>query len=281
MARLVLDEAAMALAVKQLSGRPIFSTPSGGLLEPKIIDIIEEKPNPTGWQPLNELSRLLLFGTEPCRDIVFHSDKFMNTQDRRRTIKAMTIPICTLMDIVCDLLSLLNSQEARRERESWPPGDISTYKDLSRRLKKRHMRGPVREFRNKLGAHADEAALQSRIPLPSSADILAAYGDSLVLLVLSTNYPSDFFSWIRPGSDSPGPGLVSVQTMFSYPLCVEWHVDQHGCVQSVGSLTLAADPRHEIREYIFEGIEAYNQMVTESNCGLNQIVQIEHSPHSA
>jgi hypothetical protein len=280
MARLVLDEAAMALAVKQLPGQPIFSTPGGGLLEPRIIDIIEEKPNPTGWQPLNELSRLLLFGTEPCRDIVFHLDKFMNAQDRRRAIKAMTIPICTLMDIVGDLLSLLNSQEARRERERWLPGDIATYRDLSRRLRKRHMRGPVREFRNKLGAHVDETVIQSRIPLPSSADILSAYGDSLVLLVLSTNYPSDFFGWIRPGCGSPGPGLASVQTMFSYPLCVEWHVDHNGCVHSVGPLTLAADPRHEIRKYIFEGIKAYNRMADESNCGLRQIIQIEHSPHS-
>lgn len=117
MARLVLDEAAMALAVKQLSGQPIFSAPAGGLLEPRIIDILEEKPNPNGWQPLNEHSRLLILGTEPCRDIVFHSERFLNDQDRRRTIKAMTIPICTLMDIVGKLLSLLNSQEARRERK--------------------------------------------------------------------------------------------------------------------------------------------------------------------
>jgi hypothetical protein len=280
MARLVLDEAAMALAVKQLSGRPIFSAPGGGLLEPRIIDIIEEKPNPDGWQPLDEHSRLLLFGTEPCRDIVFHSEKFLNHQERRRTIKAMTIPVCTLMDIVDKLLSLLNSQEARRERESWPPGDNATYKNLSRRLRKRHMRGPVRVFRNKLGAHVDEAALLERIPLPSSADLLQAYGDSLLLLLLSTNYPSTFFSWIRPGSDSPGQGLTSVQTMFSYPLCVEWHVDNDGCVKSVGTLTLAADPRHEIRQYIFEGIQAYNQMVDQSNCGLRQIVQIEDSQHS-
>jgi hypothetical protein len=280
MARLILDEAAMALAVKQLSGRPIFSAPGGGLLEPRIIDIIEEKPNPNGWQPLDEHSRLLLFGTEPCRDIVFHSEKFLNDHERRRTIKAMTIPVCTLMDIVDKLLSLLNSQEARRERESWPPDDNASYKDLSRRLRKRHMRGPVRVFRNKLGAHVDEAALLERIPLPSSADLLQAYGDSLLLLLLSTNYPSTFFSWIRPGSDSPGPGLTSVQTMFSYPLCVEWHVDNDGCVKSVGTLTLAADPRHEIRQYIYEGIQAYNQMVDQSNCGLHQIVQIGDSAHS-
>jgi hypothetical protein len=62
MARLVLDEEAMTLAVQQIAGRPVLGAPGGVLLEPRIIDLIEEKPNPTGWQPLNDHSRLLLEG---------------------------------------------------------------------------------------------------------------------------------------------------------------------------------------------------------------------------
>ena len=278
MARLVLDEEAMALAVQQIAGRPVFGAPGGGLLEPRIIDLIEEKPNPTGWQPLNDHSRLLLFATEPCRDVIFHSGKFSNDHDRRRTMKAMTVPICTLMDVVHELLSLLNSEEARQERNTWPPADQATYLSLSRRLKKNHMRGPVRVFRNKLSAHLDGTVLQEAIPFPSPADLLGAFGDCLVLLFLSMNYPSHFFSWIRPGSDSPGSGLTSVQTMFSYPLCVEWHVDNDGHVKSVGTLTLAADPRHEIRHYLREAIDAYNQMAAQSTCGLRQIGLTDQTP---
>jgi hypothetical protein len=280
MARLVLDEEAMALAVQQLHGRSVFSAPSGGLHEPRVIDLIEESPNPTGWQPLDSHSRLLLFATEPCRDVVFHSSKYSNDHERRRTMKAMTVPICTLMDIVHELLSFLNSQEARQERDAWSPADQATYLNLARRLRRKHMRGPVRVFRNKLSAHLDGTVLQERIPLPSPAELLEAYGDCLVILLLSTNYPSSFFSWIRPGSDCPGPGLISIQTMFSYPLCVEWHVDNDGRVKAVGTLVLAADPRHEIRQYFLESIVAYNQMAAQSDCGLNQIVQTERSVQS-
>lgn len=74
--------------------------------------------------------------------------------------KAMTVPICTLMEVVHERLSLLNSEEARQERNSWPPADQATYLNLGRRLKQDHMRGPVRMFRNKLGAHLAGTVLQ-------------------------------------------------------------------------------------------------------------------------
>jgi hypothetical protein len=73
-------------------------------------------------------------------------------------------------------------------------------------------------------------------------DVLAVVGDSLLLLLLGSNYPSHKFSWIRSVGSTPDGKFRIVETMFSYPVALRWVTDVDGRVVDVGRLLLAADP---------------------------------------
>jgi hypothetical protein len=214
-------------------------------------------------------TKLLVLASDVCRDIKIDADLFVTeARQRSRLAKRMAVPTCTLVETVVRLLRVGNDKASRHAREGWPDTDKKTYRDAGRRLKKRHLRGPVRRVRNKLGAHLDPDAIGDGDLVLRTDDLLAAIGDSLVVLMLAMNLPSPFFAWIRslgPSEDSTG---LIVETMFSYPVTVRWITDHEGHVKDVGSMHVAADPRHDIQRHVLIGTAAYNSMVKAAGSSL-------------
>jgi len=273
--KLIFDESAMELIAAKMEGRPIFMGPGGNLLSPGIVDLLGEEEASIRWQPGNERTRQLVLGGEACRDVLFYLDQFLDLKTRRRSINRLAVPICNLMDVVAKLIAELNDKESRQIRESsWPRQDRDTYKVLTKRLNKMRSRSPVRRVRNKLGAHLDSAAFIEGTPRLKPDDILMPLGESVVLLMLSMNYPSHWFCWIRPVGVLEDGKHYAVETMYSYPLCVRWITDLDGHVKDVESLVLAADPRHEVLSSIIEARSGYNSMVKVVNSELPLIYTI-------
>lgn len=187
----------------------------------------------------------------------------------------LAVPLCSLIDVIIKLLAALNYEQSRQIRDSsWTRQDRETYQILAKRLRKMRSNSPVRNVRNKLAAHLDAAAFVENTPRLKPDDILGPLGDCALLLMLSMNYPSHWFCWIRPIGVLEDGKHYAVETMYSYPLCVRWITDLDGHVKDVGPMMLAADPRHEIQEPIMETVASYNSMVKAVNSGLPLIYTI-------
>jgi len=270
--KLIFDEATMKLIAEKLPGRPIYAGPDGGLFEPGIVDILGEEELSGRWLPGNDRTRRLVLGVEACRDVLFYLTQFLEPRTRQRAMNRMAVPICSLIDVVVKLLVSTNNTQSHHIRESsWPRGDRDTYHTVARRLKRMQNRSPIRRVRNKLAAHLDTDAFEQRIPRLKPDDVLTPLGDCVVLLMLSTNYPSEWFRWIRPVGILEDGKHLAVETMYSYPLCVRWITDMEGHVKDIGSTVLAADPRHELRKQIMETVGCYNRMVKIVNSKLPTI----------
>jgi len=270
--KLIFDETAIKLIAEKLPGSPIYAGPDGGLFEPGIVDFLDEEEISDRWLPGNDRTRHLVLGVEACRDVLFYLTQFIEPKTRRRAMNRMAVPICSLIDVVVKLLADTNSEHLHHLRESsWPQGDCDTYHTVARRLKKKQHRSPIRRVRNKVAAHLDTDAFVDRIPRLKPDDVLAPLGDCVVLLMLSTNYPSEWFCWIRPVGILEDGKHLAVETMYSYPFCVRWITDMEGHVKDIVSTVLAADPRHELREQIMKTVGGYNCMVKIVNSKLPTI----------
>ncbi|HEX9023038.1 MAG TPA: hypothetical protein VF799_04275 [Geobacteraceae bacterium] len=260
---------------EKLPGHPIYAGPDGNLFAPGIVDILGDEGISDRWLPGNDHTRQLVLGTEACRDVLFYFNQFIDPKTRKRAMNRMAVPICSLMDIVVKLLAIMNNEQSRRVREStWPSADRDTYLAVARRLRKMKNYNSIRRVRNKLAAHLDTDVFVERTLRLKPDDVLAPLGDSVVLLMLSINYPSEWFCWIRPVGILEDRKHIVVETMYSYPLCVRWIADLEGHVKDFDSMMFAADPRHELREPIMEIVASYNHMVRAVNSELPPIYTI-------
>jgi len=272
---LIFDEDTIKLIAAKAQGHPVFTGPGGNLLTPGIVDLLSEEGASDRWQPGDDRTRLLVLGGEACRDVLFYMDHFLDPKTQRRSMNRLAVPLCSLMDVVSKLLAELNDEKSRQVRESsWPRKDCDTYQNLSKRLKKMRLSSSLRHVRNKLAAHLDAAIFAERAPCLKPDDILRPLGDCAVLLMLSMNYPSHWFSWIRPIGVLEDGNHYAVETMYSYPLCVRWITDMDGIVTDMGAMVLATDPRHEIHAQIIETLASYNKMVKAVNSGLPTIYMV-------
>lgn len=274
--KLIFDETAIKFISEKMKGQPIYMGPGGDLLKPGIVDLLGEDEVSDRWQPSNERTRQLVLGREACRDVLFYMDRFIDPVTRKHSMNRMSVPLCSLMDIVAKLIGELNDNKSIMIRkDTWPRQDCLTFQQVSKRLKKMRFDSPVRKVRNKLAAHLDGDVFVENVPKLKPDDVLLPLGDSLVLLTLSMNYPSDWFSWIRPiGILEDGKHCV-VETMYSYPICFQWITDLEGHVKDVRQAVLAADPRHEIQTQLMETVASYNIMVKAINSGLPLIKTTE------
>lgn len=270
--RLIFDDAAMNLMAEKLPGHPIYAAPDGNLFAPGIVDILGDEGISDRWLPGNDHTRHLVLGAEACRDVLFYFNQFIDPRTRKRAMNRMAVPICSLMDIVVKLLAITNNEQSRNVRESsWPSADRDTYLTVARRLRKMKNYHSIRRVRNKLAAHLDTDVFVERTLRLKPDDVLAPFGDCVVLLMLSINYPSEWFCWIRPVGILEDRKHVVVETMYSYPLCVRWIADLEGHVKDFDSMMFAADPRHELQEPIMETVASYNNMVRAVNSELPPI----------
>lgn len=273
--KLIFDEAAMENLIPKLSGHPIYAASGGGLFTPGIVDIHGEEEISDRWQPGNDLTRQLVLGAEACRDVLFYVNHFLDPKTRRRAMNRMAVPVCSMIDIVLQLLTVTNHEQSRNIRDySWPLQDRDTYQKVARRLRKNKNHRSLRRVRNKLAAHLDTDIFTEKTARLNSDDILAPLGDCLVLLMLSINYPSESFCWIRPIGLLEDKQHILVETMYSYPLCVRWIADLEGRVKDVDSMMIAADPRHELQEPIMETVATYNSLLNAVNSDLPPIYTI-------
>lgn len=272
--RLIFDDAAMNLMAEKLPGHPIYAGPDGDLYAPGIVDILGDEGISDRWLPANDHTKQLVLGMEACRDVLFYLNQFMDSRTRKRAMNRMAVPICTLMDIVVRLLAITNNEKSRTVRESWPSSDRDTYLTVARRLKKMKNYKSIRRVRNKLAAHLDTDVFVERTLQLKPDDVLAPLGDCVVLLMLSINYPSEWFCWIRPVGILEDRKHLAVETMYSYPLCVRWITDLEGHVKDFDSMIFAADPRHELQEPIMETVASYNNMVNAVKSDLPPIYTI-------
>lgn len=260
--KLIIDKPALELISKKLIGQPVYAGPDGGLLTLGIVDILSDEDASDQWQPGNKHTKQLVLGVEACRDVLFYLNQYLEPKTRKRAMIRMTVPICSLIDAVGKLFTLTDDPKSRHIRESsWPNSDFETYKKLAIRLKKIDRQTPIRRVRNKVAAHLDSDIFVKKIPSLKPDDILVPLGDCIILLMLSTNYPSEWFQWIRPIGILEDKKHLAVETMYSYPICVRWITDLEGHVKDVGSVVLAADPRHELQEQIIETVSSYNKMI--------------------
>jgi len=270
MPKLILDDTALRLFASKVAGQPIYSGSDGKFIAPGIIDVVDHDEAWERWQPGNEQARLLLLGGEACRELVFQAERFKEKTHRRRTVKSMTVPLCSLMEQINRLMSLLNDDESSKTRTMWSRHDQESYKNIGRRFRKQRLNGLVRTVRNKLGAHLDQDAIgEPRLQL-CIEDFLAALGDSLILFNLVTNH-RHAFSWIRWIGSSQEGNFHMVETLFEYPLCVQWITDNEGRVTDAGFLQLAEDPRWKIQEVVAQTISTYNTLVDASKAEVPQI----------
>lgn len=259
MPKLIIDEAAQKLAAKKLAGAPLYAGPGGELMDHGVVDLVDDGGE-HAWQPGGDRTRALALAVEACHDMVASATAVLNARSSRmRAIKAMVVPACNLMDAVHRLHGLLNDQACRDNRNTWPPNDRSTYREAARRLRRTHLRGPVRTARNKVGAHLDPDVYDQRVVL-SLDDLMAAFGDCLMVLLLALNHGSVCFSWVRSLGSLP-TGEPVVETMFSYPMVVRWVTDASGNVVDVfGFGRLAADPLNELQEHVVNAASMYNSL---------------------
>jgi hypothetical protein len=273
--KLIIDEPALELISEKLAGQPVYAGPDGDLLTPGIVNILSDEETSDQWQPGNERTKQLVLGVEACRDVLFYLDQYLEPKTRKRAMHRMTIPICSLIDVIKKLLAVTNDPQSRHIRESsWPSSDLETYTKLTRRLKKINGQTPIRRVRNQLSAHLDPDIFVKKAPSLKPDDILVPLGDCIVLLMLSINYPSEWFQWIRPIGILEDKKHLAVETMYSYPICVRWITDLEGHIKDVGSVVLAADPRHELQEQLIETVSSYNKMIEIGSDQLSPIYTI-------
>lgn len=272
--KLIIDEVALQLISKKLPGFPIYAGPDGDLLTPGIVDVLNEEIT-EHWQPSNQHTEQLVLGVAACRDILFYLDQFLEPKTRKRAMNRMAVPICSLIDVVGKLLSVNNNSRSLEVRNiSWPSSDHITYKKLSKRLKKMNANSPVRRVRNKLAAHLDSDIFAEKVPSLSTDDIFEPLGDCVILLMLSINYPTEFFQWIRPIGILEDRKHLAVETMHSYPICVRWITDLAGYVKDLESITLATDPCQELQTEIMNMVSIYNNMINVVNSKLPPIYTV-------
>lgn len=277
MAKLIIDEETLKLACSKLGGQPIYSGSDGKFISPGIVDLLAND-NRERWQPGDERSQLLVLGGEACRELIFQAERIKDKNSRNRVIKSMTVPLCSLMDQIHQLMTLLNDEESRTIRSEWPRHDRQTYKDIGRQFRKKRFNGPVRKVRNKLAAHLDSNVFTDQeIRHFSFEEFLKALGDSLILMNLIVNHPN-IFSWIRWMGSSEKEDFHIVETFFGYPICVRWVTDVEGKVIDVGLLQLADDPRFQIQEYVIQAIKVYNDLVDELGLSRSQVSKIWARP---
>lgn len=269
---LIIDNLAMEKIAKKLEGQPIYADKSGNLFKPGIIDILDEEIN-NKWQPLNENSKKLILSIEACKDIMFYFNELLEEKTRKRAMKRMSVPICSLIDLSRIIIALANkNKDAREHRDSsWPEKDKTIYKKLSKRINKMNSTTPIRKIRNKQAAHLDSDIFHENPIRFKYEDILEPLGDCIVILMLSTNYPSDFFHWIRCIGESKDKMYDIVETMYSYPLSVQLFLDKSGHVVDVNSVNLSSDPRHEVRDEIVNIIGFYNKIIKLTMSNLSEI----------
>lgn len=243
------------------TGLPITIGPDGEMLAPGIVDLLDADHTTSSWMPNDDRTGMLVLAAEACRDVTFFSERLIDSKNRRRAMRAVTVPVCKLMDVTALLVSRMNDKISRDYRAQWPNADQKTYHDVAKRLKKSRLQGPVRWVRNKIGAHLDSEAFTVGTEYLKLDDILGAFGDCVVLLTLSMNYPSSWFSWIRALGTSPDGQLHIVETMFEYPLCVRWLTNLDGQPIALSKAMLAEDPRHELQGQMIETANAYNEWV--------------------
>lgn len=262
MPELIIDESMLERIAGSFTGLPITMGPDGEMLAPGIVDLLEADHISSRWMPNDERTGMLVLAAEACRDVTFYSERLIDLKTRRRAMRGVTVPVCKLMDVTALLLSRMNDKPSRDTRAQWPNADQKTYHGVAKRLRKSHLHGPVRWVRNKIGAHLDPDAFIAGNEYLKLDDILGAFGDCVVLLTLSMNYPSSWFSWIRGLGSSPDGQQLIVETMFEYPLCVRWVTDLDGHPIALCQAMLARDPRHELQAQMLEASNAYNELVT-------------------
>lgn len=260
MPKLIIDDEARKLLLSKAAGQPIYSGLKGKFVSPGLIDVIDLSNVGNQWQPGDIRTTLLVLGGEACHELLFQSERFTEEAHRKRIIKNMAVPLCSLMDQVYKLMGSLTDEESSKTRETWPKVDQDNYKIIGRQFRKKRRKGPVRENRNLLGAHLSQDAIHDPKAQLCLEDFFSALGDSLILFNLATNHPKAF-SWIRWLGSSQNGDFEVVETLFEYPLCVRWVTDKEGKAIDVGFFQLAEDPRWKIQEYGIQAIDMYNTLV--------------------
>lgn len=261
MPKLIIDESMLERIAASFAGLPITMGPDGKMLAPGIVDLLDADHTISRWMPNDDRTGMLVLAAEACRDVTFYSERLIDSKTRRRAMRGVTVPVCKLMDVTALLVSRMNDKTSRGARAQWPNADQKTYHGVAKRLRKSRLQGPVRWVRNKIGAHLDPEAFMAGTEHLKLDDILGAFGDCMVLLTLSMNYPSSWFSWIRGLGTSPDGQQNIVETMFEYPLCVRWVTDLDGHPIALSRAMLAEDPRHELQAQMLEAANAYNELV--------------------
>ncbi|WP_374555477.1 hypothetical protein [Aquitalea pelogenes] len=259
--KLIIDKDMLEKIASSFNGLPITMGPDGEMLSPGIVDLLDVDNTTSHWTPYDERTRMLVLAIEACRDITFYAEQLIDTKVQRRAMRAVTVPVCKLMDGTALLLTKMNDVASRETRNQWPITDQKIYNETAKRLRKKHLQGPIRWVRNKIGAHLDTEAFTVGIEYLHLDAIIAAFGDCLLLLTLSMNYPSSWFSWIRQIGASPEGHQRIIETMFEYPICIRWITDIHGHPLGLSSAILAQDPRCELQDQILEAINSYNKLV--------------------
>ncbi|MBM5573011.1 hypothetical protein GM173_15675 [Deefgea chitinilytica] len=268
MPKLIIDESMLERIAASFIGLPITMGPDGKMLAPGIFDLLDADPTVSSWMPNDDRTSKLVLAVEACRDVTFYSERLVDLKTRRRAMRGVTVPVCKLMDVTADLVSGLNDKLSRDARTQWPNADQKTYHGVAKRLKKTRLQGPVRWVRNKIAAHLDAEAFTAGTEYLKLDDVLGAFGDCVVLLTLSMNYPSSWFSWIRGLGTSPDGQQHIVETMFEYPLCIRWITDSDGHPIALSNAMLAEDPMHELQAQIVEAVNGYNELVRVTNTQL-------------
>lgn len=266
--KIVFDEPTIKALVEKLAGFPIELGPDGNLVAPGVQDLVDGNEGESPWQPADERTKLLVLGGEACREISFGLERFGEERARKRILKGLSVPVCSLMDVAIALLKSLNDEVSRKLRLAWPASDRNNYLDVGRRLRKVHTKGPVRTVRHKLGAHLDTDVFGLGDLNGDPKPLLAALGDALIALLLSFNHRAHAFSWIRPVFSSEDGTKLVVDTMFDYPLSVRWVTDADGKVLGVGGMFLAEDPRRAIHDSVIAAGLGYNLLVQATGVNL-------------
>ncbi len=266
--KLIIDQDSLAAIFVKLQSegdRPISWGLDEKMLAPGIIELDDASSKAGQWQPYSERTRLLMLGVDACYDIILYKDQLIKSVTRQRAVRGMTVQLCKLIDAVLDLVAKMNDEQSRSIRESWPRQDQILYRDIVKKLKNVQHKSSMRIIRNKLGAHLDIKIFDNeQIPRIELSDILNIFGNIVILLMISMNYPSTWFNWIRLVEEIPDDNHRVIEAMFQYPLCVRWITDIDGHIKEMERMTVAEDPRHEIGKKIFEITDNWNETVQES-----------------
>lgn len=241
-------------------GIPVVLNPGGVLLDPGVGGVLDADEDHDRWRPANEAAELLVLGGEACCDVMSLERLFLNKESRKRATKNLSVPVCNILDVATSIAHELNGttdehrQTSKELRSRWPDADLVVYVDACRRVKK--ARENLRLTRNKLGAHLDQKALRERLRVVAPETVVRAFGDALLVLLVATNYPPSWFSWVRAVGEDPRDFEINATGVIS----TRWRVDDDWPIPIPTLLTLSADPRSDVRDLLLEGLSAYNRM---------------------